>query len=70
MDIGTANIYILFFPFFGALWGSVGLCGKSSVHLVGTVGALYKTILKLANIILFLSQVLAFSRGSVAHLKK
>ena len=48
----------------------MGLCGKSSFHLVGTVGALYNIILKLTNIILFLSQVLAYSGGSVAHLKK
>ena len=46
------------------------LCGKSSFHLVGTVRALYNIILKVTNIILFLSQVLAYSRASVAHFKE
>ena len=47
----------------------MGLCGNSSFHLVGTVGALYNIILKLTNINLFFSQVLAYLWGSVAHLK-
>ena len=63
------NAHIIYIYIFLFLW----LCGalrKIVVSPVGTVGALYNSILKLTNTILFISKVLTYSGALWLILRK